>query len=380
MTAMEGITMIWKNGLVTALLLALLALVAVPVGAVPVNDNRLPADFVANVTVGPIPLAVQFTGISSQSVSGWSWSFGDGTFSREQNPVHVYRRAGAYTVRLVVTEGRRTGQVVKSHYIRAFDPNALRANFTSNVTGGPAPLTVRFTDTSTGSPLRWSWQFGDGTSSSEQNPVHTYARAGRYTVVLKVERDLPQNAKRTDVKVAVQLIKVTDPNRPVPSFTVNQTRDTLPLAVQFTDTSTGPIVRYQWRFGDGATSTDRNPVHVYTRAGTYTVRLTTWSATSSAFVEKKKLITVLPLPRPQFTSNVTAGPAPLAVQFRDTTSGIDARSWSWSFGDGKTSNEQNPVHVFSRAGSYRVTLTIVTAGGPVTTSVPRYILVKPSRR
>ena len=273
-------------------------------------------------------------------------------------------------MRLVVTEGRRTGQVVKSHYIRAFDPNALRANFTSNVTGGPAPLTVRFTDTSTGSPLRWSWQFGDGTSSSEQNPVHTYARAGRYTVVLKVERDLPQNAKRTDVKVAVQLIKVTDPNRPVPSFTVNQTRALPrgPVPERRPGRRQVPAVRRR------ATS-DR--WCIYRRV---TVRLTTWSATSSAFVEKKKLITVLPLPRPQFTSNVTAGPAPLAVQFRDTTSGIDARSWAWSFGDGKTSNEQNPVHVFSRAGSYRVTLTIVTAGGPVTTSVPRYILVKPSRR
>lgn len=364
----------------TALLFVLLACVATVVGAVPVSEHRLQANFEANVTSGSMPLAVQFTDLSSTDVTRWNWFFGDGTVSHERHPVHVYRRAGAYTVRLVVTDGLRSGQAVRSHYIVVVDLDMLRANFTSNVTVGPAPLSVQFTDTSNGAPTKWNWQFGDGTNSTKQNPVHTYERAGRYSVVLKVGSDTSIDGRRTDVRVAVQYITVTDPNRPVPAFSVNQTRGGLPLAVQFTDASTGPIVRYRWWFGDGATSTDKDPVHVYTRAGTYSIRLMAWSATSSAFIEKRGLITVLPPPKAQFSSNVTSGPAPLAVQFLDRTEGVDAQSWTWSFGDGRTATEQNPVHVFTRAGNYRVTLTITTGSGAAITSVSRYIHVKPPRR
>ncbi len=376
----EEWTMVSWSKTVIALLVVLLACAATVVGGVPVKEQRLQANFEANVTSGSMPLAVQFTDLSTPGVTGWSWSFGDGTISHAKNPVHVYRRAGAYTVRLVVTAGWKSGQAVRTRYIVVVDPDALSANFTSNVTKGVAPLSVQFTDTSTGAPTRWSWQFGDGTNSTVQNPVHTYSRAGRYTVVLKVGRDTPEDRRRTDVRVAVQYITVTDPNRPVVAFSVNQTRGVLPLAVQFTDASTGPITRYRWWFGDGATSSDKNPVHVYTRAGTYSVKLMAWSATSSAFVEKRGLITVLPPPRAQFTSNVTSGPAPLAVQFQDTTGAADARSWSWRFGDGLTATEKNPVHLFKRPGSYRVTLTITTGSGVITTSVPHYILVKPPRR
>jgi PKD repeat protein len=356
-----------------AVIVVLLACAVVPTAATGGGGLRLQADFSANTTLGALPLAVQFTDLSPAGVNNWTWNFGDGSISYEQHPVHVYERAGMFTVNLFVRNATGAGKATKWRYISVTDPNVLRANFTADVTRGPAPLSVQFTDTSVGAPSNWSWCFGDGTNSSEQNPVHIYEKAGWYTVVLKIVRD-----DRTDVKVQSKYITVTDPNRPVANYTANRTSGRAPLAVQFTDTSTGTIAEWKWYFGDGAYSTDQNPVHVYTRAGTYPVRLRVKGANATVWAEKSGCITVLPMPKPTFTTNVTSGKAPLAVQFTDTTTELGAKTYLWSFGDRQTSTEQNPVHVFSKVGTYRVTLKIETEDG-VVVSIPKYIRVTGTR-
>ncbi len=148
------------------------------------------------------------------------------------------------------------------------------ASFTRTPTSGGAPHDVQFTDTSTGAPRTWAWDFGDGRTSTLQSPAHLYSEAGTYTVRLTVA-----NAKGSDTATLVDAVTVT-PNSPLLAarFGATPTTGSAPLAVQFTDDSTGDVTTRAWDFGDGTTSTQRNPVKTYTAPGTYTVRLTVTTA------------------------------------------------------------------------------------------------------
>jgi len=164
------------------------------------------------------------------------------------------------------------------------------------------------------------------------------------------------------------------PVPPVANFTVNVTEGNAPLAVAFTDTSTGGPTSWSWNFGDGTISTIRNPVHTYTTAGTYTVTLTANNADGEDNETKTNLITVLNPPAAAFTANVTEGNAPLAVRFTDESTGT-VTSWAWDFGDGNISTEQNPVHTYESTGNYSVTLNASNAFGTSILTKPAYIQV-----
>jgi|GEM_PF-633135 len=159
------------------------------------------------------------------------------------------------------------------------------ANFTANVTSGPAPLAVAFTDTSTGGPTSWSWDFGDGGSSTEQNPVHTYTALGTYTVSLTAS-----NAHGADTETRVAYIDVGCP--PEANFTANVTEGNAPLAVQFNDESTGNVTAWLWDFGDSNMSTVQNPVHTYESPGNYSVSLTASNAFGTSTLTKPDYIRV----------------------------------------------------------------------------------------
>ncbi|MDD1662175.1 MAG: PKD domain-containing protein, partial [Methanomicrobiales archaeon] len=143
------------------------------------------------------------------------------------------------------------------------------AGFTTDRTSGIAPLTVQFTDTSDGSPTSWLWDFGDGdtTNATKQNPVHTYAADGTYSVSLTVGNAVGRDYTTGTESIRVALI-------PVVSFTANQTYGIAPLHVQFTDTSSGDPHSWIWDFGDGSPSLNQSEVvHTYSTPGTYTVKL-----------------------------------------------------------------------------------------------------------
>lgn len=161
------------------------------------------------------------------------------------------------------------------------------ANFTANVTSGTAPLTVQFSDTSTNTPTSWAWNFGDGGTSTERNPTHVYL-PGTYTVSLTVT-----NAAGLDSETKTDYITVTAAeSAPTAAFSANTTSGDVPLTVTFTDSSTGNPTSWLWNFGDGTTSTDRNPVHTYTISGTYTVTLTVSNTAGSDSETKTGYITV----------------------------------------------------------------------------------------
>jgi PKD repeat protein len=143
------------------------------------------ADFTVDPATGTTPLTVAFTDQSSGSPTSWRWDFGDGTSSPSQNPTHVYADAGTYTVSLTATNVAGSDTATKAA-VTATQPQAPTADFSATPTTGGAPLDVVFSDRSQGSTTSWSWEFGDGGSSTAQNPAHTYDSPGSYNVSLTV--------------------------------------------------------------------------------------------------------------------------------------------------------------------------------------------------
>jgi PKD repeat protein len=168
-------------------------------------------------------------------------------------------------------------------------PGAPVAAFAGSPVSGCAALTVNFTDQSTGEVSSWSWTFGDGGTSNDQNPTHIYTAAGTYQVALTVTGP---GGSDTETKANYITVSTT----PAAEFSASPVSVNAPLTVAFTDQSTGNPTSWSWDFGDGATSTTRNPSHQYTAAGTYTVSLTASSTCGSSTVTKQNLITVSQAP------------------------------------------------------------------------------------
>ncbi len=154
------------------------------VNAVSGSQNPPVAAFTGTPTSGTAPLTVNFTDQSTNNPTSWSWTFGDGGTSTAQNPSHIYTSAGTYTVTLTAANAYGSDSETKTGYITVTTGAAPVAAFTGTPTSGYAPLTVNFTDQSTNNPTSWSWTFGDGGTSTAQNPSHIYTSAGTYTVTL----------------------------------------------------------------------------------------------------------------------------------------------------------------------------------------------------
>ncbi len=322
------------------------------------------AGFSASPVSGNVPRNVRFYDTSLNFPTGWLWEFGDNTTSDLRDPVHTYTIPGDYTVNLTVSNECGSDVLSRPGFITTTSIPPPTAGFTANHSTGPCPLTVQFTDTSLNSPAAWSWEFGDGTSSTLQNPTHTYGTPGTFTVNLTVS-----NAGGTDTLSKAGYIAARPPPTS-PDFSASPTSGTGPLTVSFTGIPDGTRDLWSYSFGDGFTSTSRNPVHTYNTPGKYTVTLTVLKIEGGKLLKstivKQDFITVDGGSNPGFLADFTAspvnGPAPLSVAFIDTSTG-DPRFRNYNFGDGLTSSLKNPVHTYRTPGSYTVSLTIMKLQG-----------------
>jgi PKD repeat protein len=169
------------------------------------------------------------------------------------------------------------------------------ADFGGSPASGYKPLVVQFTDTSANFPTSWVWSFGDGGSSFVQHPSHTYTTAGTYSVSLTVS-----NTGGVDSRTRTGYVVVVDPptTGPIPEFTGTPRSGMVPpsLTVTFTDASTGSPTSWLWDFGDGQTSTTRNPTHTYSSAGSYDVSLTVSDGTTTNTQTKAGYIVLVDRP------------------------------------------------------------------------------------
>jgi len=342
------------------------------------------ASFSANVTSGVIPFAVQFTDTSSNSPTLWSWDFdNDGVIdSTVQNPSVIYNASGTYSVNLTVAGSTGSDTITKTGYITATTlgstlkaPVARFTNSSSTPLSGTVPLSVSFLDQSENMATSWLWDFGDGGTSSEKNPIYTYQSANTYTVTLTATNAAGSN---TSVKTGYVIATAVTAGAPVASFTSSTTSGTVPLTVTFTDTSTGTVTSRLWDFGDGTTSRLKTPTNTFSSPGIFPVTLTV--ANSHGSNTATQVITVNTesgKPGVAFTATPLSGAYPLTVQFTDQSSDSPSE-WSWNFGDGGTSTEQNPSHKYTAVGTYSVTLTAKNTAGSTTLTKSDYISVTQS--
>jgi PKD repeat protein len=193
-----------------------------------------------------------------------------------------------------------------------------------------------------------------------------------YTITLTVT-----NSGGTDTVTKTDYITVSAVQEPVASFTSNITTGIVPLAVEFTDTSSNSPTTWEWSFGDGSYSTSENPTHSYNEDGNYSVTLTAINYGGSDTITKIDYITVEAPEEPvvSFTSNVTYGTAPLTVAFTDTSANSPTY-WKWTFGDGDVSYLENPEHSYTEVGDYTVTLTVTNDAGSDTVTETSCIKVE----
>lgn len=340
-------------------------------GAVTELNLRIPpeipqADFNTNVTQGFSPLSVGFTDLSTGAINGWEWNFGDGSANvTDQNPEHTFSATTDTTYTVTLTVSNDAGSSSKSSDITVNVTLPVQppvADFTSSQTTGGVPLLVQFNDASTNAPDTWLWTFGDGGSSTDQNPLYLYTSPGTYTVNLTVS-----NEGGEDTLSRAGYIKAN------PDFYADFEAAPLsgdaPLTVSFTDRSTGDPLIVFYNFGDMSTARSRNPVHTYRSPGTYDVSMTIWKSEGGRFIStttvKQGLITVEGGEAPVLTADFLAAPvsgtAPLTVSFTDMTTG-NPKYWTYNFGDGFTSSSENPVHTYQHPGVYTVKLTVMGFG------------------
>lgn len=319
------------------------------------------ADFTVAPSSGTVPLPVLFTDASSGNPTSWLWEFGDATTSDQQNPVHVYSAGSKYSVTLTVSNDYGSSTVTKSGVVTAI--KSLNASFIADPATGRVPLTVRFTDTSIGTPTSWKWNFGDGSTSKDQNPVHIFSSNGVYMVSLTVT-----NAAENDTTTQ----NINAGGVPVADFSADKTQAAINENIQFTDLSTNSPTQWLWDFGDGVTVSSQNPVHQYLAKGIYTVTLTAANDNGKNSITKKNYIDIGLAPIADFISDSQTVGIPGNVQFIDRSTQYPT-SWLWDFGDGATSTEESPSHLYKTAGSYTVSLTVKNNAGSNTKVVQNYI-------
>jgi PKD repeat protein len=218
-------------------------------------------------------------------------------------------------------------------------PSVFQAQFYGVPTSGLHPLTVLFTDLSGGLPTSWNWSFGDGNYSSLENPSHTYDAAGTYTVTLNASKSDFSDIEQKVNYITVSAITPTPtPSNFIARFFGAPTLGANPLIVSFTDLTIGSPTAWNWSFGDGGYSNQKNPVHQYTSEGTFTVTLNASTVDVSDIEQKVNYITVstgTPTPSPT-APTPTLTPQPLIINSINTEVGETWIKWSWAWNSTNT--------------------------------------------
>jgi PKD repeat protein len=318
-----------------------------------INVTSPVSDFTSPNLVVCAPSLVNFVNQSTGAVS-WIWDFGDGITSTSENPSHIYNIPGTYTVSLISTAANGcTDTLIRVDYITV--PGTF-TNFSFTTAGNCVSTTATFSDSSINA-TSWFWNFGDGFTSTLQNPVHTYTDTGSYTVTL-ITTDLIGCSSFFSNPNPV----VINPD-PFVSATMSNNQGCVPLTVSFTNTSSG-AVSYSWDFGDGTTSAIANPVHIYTTAGNYQPQLiatNTFGCIDTLVFPVQVIASAYPIT--QFLSSSASGCAPSQVSFTNQSGALSSPAYQWNFGNSVTSTLQDPSVTYSLPGVYTVQLIVTNAGG-----------------
>ena len=403
-----------------------------------INENVVPtaanppiADFVGNPTTIMQGQSVTFTD-QSQYAGSWSWNFGDGQTSTEQNPVHTYNAVGTYTVSLTVTNGAGSNTKTRTNYITV-NPNTNPpiANFVADNTTVSIGGTVNFTDLTQNLPTSWSWTFEGGTpaTSTQQNPSVVYNTPGVYNVSLTVTNAYGNSTETKNAYITVNLPSYCPAQGTNNSYeyisrfqmgTINNSSGTgsysdyssistdvfIGQTYPFTVTIGNPynfdqvLIWVDWNRDGDFTDQGENVFTSTTGQGPFSGNITipasatpgpvrlrirlhdtnngpnSSSCGSSTYGEVEDYtLNILSPNIPPVAEFTASGPefCSSAVSFIDLSTNAD--TWSWNFGDGQTSTEQNPVHIYAASGTYTVSLTVTNSYGSDTETKTNFVTI-----
>ncbi|MCB9194923.1 MAG: PKD domain-containing protein [Flavobacteriales bacterium] len=312
------------------------------------------AVFGPSFDIGCSPWPAEIANNSVGLPDTYFWDFGDGTIGTFSDSLfnHTYTTGTldtTYTMMLVVQN--ECGQDTGYHTVTVL-PNQVSAFYNTSITNGCEPLTVNFTQLSQGSNLFFSWDFGDGNTSTVYSPTHTFTNAGTYTVSLFVNDGCSYDTTTVDITVHPS---------PIVDFTSTPDSVCVNSPFVFNNLSVG-LASSTWDFGDGAgTSLLTNPSYSYSQTGVYQVTLTGIGLTNGCSTTVVHPVVVSVQPVASFVAVPISGCVPLPVDFTNTSSNYSFSSWD--FADGNTTNQTNPSHTFTTAGSYPVQLLVENANG-----------------
>jgi PKD repeat protein len=322
-----------------------------------ITETPLPVPvFVPTNTFGCAPLLDSFINTSTKA-SFYNWRFGDGNTSVLPAPTHVYTNAGTYTVLLTAQSAAGCTDSVKQ--IIQVHPVPKAGFSQSSKLSCVFPVTVNFTNTSTGA-TGYAWDFGNTQTSANVNGTTSYVANGTYTIRLTVSNSFGcTDSAKGNVGVFP---------KPVVLFSPDITTGCQPLHVVFTNQSE-PGTSYSWAFGDGGQSTQISPVYVYSTVGAYNVVLVATSAAGCKDSSKLGgLITVNPRPEATFSyiQQFAAGIPNGTISFINSSTG--STTSFWTFGDGASGTDADPVHQYPAIGDYMATLIADNSFGCTDTS------------
>lgn len=296
------------------------------------------------------------------TLTGYAWTFGDGSTGTGATAQHTYAAPGTYTVGLTVTDD--DGQVATASQDVTVGTGEPVADFTATTARRDVTLDATTSSDPDGEIVDWEWDLGDGTTLSGQTATHTYAEPGTYTVTLTVTDDDGQEATATR-DVVISLVD------PVAAFTSTATRLVAAFDAATSSDADGTIVSWDWDFGDGATATGPTVERTFTAPGTYTVTLTVTDDDGRTGTTSQDVTVVLAAPEASFA--LTSSQRTVQVDGSASTDPDGTVvSWEWAFGDGATATGPTASHTYTTAGTHTVSLTVTDDSG-LTATVDRTV-------
>ncbi len=302
-----------------------------------------------------INATVSFSGSSPQTITSWSWNFGNGDTSTDQNPDYTFNLPGTYEV-TVLAEGANGCSNQQTQTVEIYEPPT--ASFNQSTQGSICSRKpVQFTNTSTlPTSANFTWNFGDGNSSAAENPEHVFETAGTYQVVLTIDMAGCNATVSQEVIVS-----------PGPAISFENTNNCFGQLISFSNNSTGDFINsYKWNFGDGTTSTQENPAHRYDTPGTKLIQLTALTSNGCDFTLTKS-IEVYPLAEVDFSTQPACSGTSLQFTEEVSLTTGNVASYLWDFGvtgsSTDISNLENPNFTYTSSGQYNVKLQVTTDDG-----------------
>ncbi len=296
------------------------------------------AGFTANTLEGCPGVTIEFIDQSSANTTEWSWIFegGSPTNSSEQDPVVSYDSPGTYDVTLIASSSNGSDTLSVVDYITIYELPS--ASFAYNVNDRQLTL-----ENQSNHSTSYYWDFGDGSSSSEESPTHEYTQDGIYDVELSAINE----CDTSNFSLSIEVFTL-----PTSDFSASVTEGCGDLVVEFQNSSTENALDFQWFFpgADPEVSFEENPEVIYFVPGLHTVTLIVSNPSGADTLMIEEFINIYPSPQPFFDYDVDS----LTISFEDLSSYVDR--YYWDFGDGQSDTTAQPTHTYAVDSSYEVTL------------------------